>query len=236
MKKIKSKSKSKGTSLVELMIAMTIGLFLVIAVTSIYLVVKKNFIGSSSITSTQETYRLVLNNISRSIQTTGYVINPFKETQETVFTANPLFPSDGQFIYGTENNPKSFSVRYQTSSGDSVLNCNGASNETGANGIFTNTFALEGNTLTCSSSFNNGPAIKTNVAENIAELNILYGFDSNNDQKIDSYINAASIEANSWKNVYSVRLAIKFIDTSDSKNNAMANYYIQYINLMNKIS
>lgn len=236
MKKIKSKSTYKGTSLVELMIAMTIGLFLVIAVTSIYLVIKKNFIGSTSITSSQESYRLVLNNISRSIQTAGYIISPFTETQETVFTANTLFKNDGQFIYGTETNSKSFSVRYQTSSGDSVLNCNGTSNETGANVIFTNTFTLEGNTLTCSSSFNNEAATKTNVAENISELNILYGFDSNNDQKIDSYVNAASIDSNNWNSVYSVRLAIKFLDTSDSKKTAMPNYYIQYINLMNKTS
>ncbi|WP_368923649.1 PilW family protein [Comamonas aquatica] len=231
---IKKLNISKGLTLVELMVAMTIGLFLVLALTSIYIVIKNNFLSSNSITNTQENHRLIFNNISRSIQTAGYILSPFTETQEQVFTANSLFIHDGQFIFGTDTPKKSISVRYQTSSGDSVLNCNGSSNDSGANGIFTNTFTLEGNDLTCSSRFNNETEIKTVLASNVADINIIYGIDTNDDSIADSYASASSVGAGNWRKVHSVMLSVKFIDISQQKTNPY--FYTQVINLMNKVS
>jgi type IV pilus assembly protein PilW len=67
----------KGFSLIELMIAMTIGLFLLAGIASSYLASKKASVNRSSTSELEDNGRFALEAITRSLQHTGYSPNIF---------------------------------------------------------------------------------------------------------------------------------------------------------------
>jgi len=74
---VKSSRSERGVTLVELMVAMVIGLILAVAASAIYLYSKQNYNSSSETTQMEENGRFALNLLSQYIKTAGFVvINP----------------------------------------------------------------------------------------------------------------------------------------------------------------
>ena len=129
-----------------------------------------------------------------------------------------------------------FNVRYQTTSGDGVMNCLGESNPLGAAGPATwvNSFAVNANNeLTCAV---NG-SVPVALVSNIAQINLLYGVDTAGNGNTDTYLAANAItSANLWNSVRSAKLIVKFANLMDSSSNAtvvLPQPWIQTISLMN---
>ncbi|CAM4102506.1 hypothetical protein COAQ111491_04215 [Comamonas aquatilis] len=231
-------SLSRGFTLVEMMIAMLISIFLSMALAGIYVTLKRNFLSEDSLVNTQENQRLALTTLTNSIQSAGFFANPLTDNLASVFGADTSFTTAGQIIYGASANGKSsLSVRYQAQANDGILNCSGSENDTGANAIFVNTFSINASyELVCTTSTNGGTPATVVLARNISKLDFLYGVDSDSDGVLDSYLGATQTAAIGWSNVRAVRIDLTLMDTinnSEAAQKAMPKVVTQYVNLMN---
>lgn len=240
-----------GFGLIELMVALAISLFVLGAVLSIYLNMKNTFNTQGQFADLQDSQRLVVTMMTTTIQSAGYFVNPRTDTQSAALPAATVTGADGsssvfaagQFIVGSGNgsgraaNSDAVTVRYQTANNDGLMNCQGATNTSGATTIYTNRFAVNANNeLTCTV----GTGSPVTLAGNVDKMSILYGVDTDGDvnNAIDTYLPASAItDAGLWANVYTAQLKLVFLNTTASKPGApvtMPQPLVQTINLMNR--
>src|ERR1700744_3010779 len=124
----------RGFALLEILIALTIGIFLLGALLTIVQTNRTVFGNQNKLAQLQDAERMALSMMSDVIQSAGYFPDPTVNTQSSTLTAVSPFAS-GQSILGTYSvTPPGdqISVRYMTSGGDNILNCSGQSNPVGA--------------------------------------------------------------------------------------------------------
>lgn len=223
-----ARSRSRGFSLVELMIASVVGLFLIGALVVVYANTQRSYVMEDALVQLQDGERLALTMLNATVALSGYFVNATTETTTSVFTSTVVNLNGGttatfgagQFVTGsgsgagTGATSDTLSVRYQTASGDPLLNCNGGTNTTGANTIYVNTFSISAaNELQCAV----GTAAPVALASNVGKMSVLYGVDTGNNGVIDSYLPSTAVTASGlWLNVYSVVVSIWFLDTTSS--------------------
>lgn len=238
-----------GFTLVELMVALVISLFILGAVLSTYLSMKKTFNLQDNLAQLQDSQRLALTMLTTTIQSSGYFVNPLSDTSFSALPAATVTRIDnsssaftaGQAVVGTgdgsgsDGDSDTIAVRYQTASGDGLMNCQGASNTSGASAISTNSFSINAsNELAC--TVNNGSSVE--LASNVGKMSILYGVDTDGDGSIDAYMPASGVTAATlWNAVYTAQISLRFLDTTSSKPGAlvlMPKPVVQTINFMNR--
>jgi type IV pilus assembly protein PilW len=201
----------RGFTLLELMIALTIGIFLLGALLIIVQTNKTVFGNQNKLSQLQDSERMALTMITDVIQSAGYFPDPTINTQSSALTAVGLFAS-GQAISGTHAAAApgdQINVRYMTASGDNILNCSGQSNVTGANTLYVNSFQIVGNQLVCTMN-----GTDYNLVSGVTNLQILYGVKANliavgND--VDTYMSADQVTAALlWNNVITVMVNLTF--------------------------
>jgi type IV pilus assembly protein PilW len=201
----------RGFTLLELMIALTIGIFLLGALLIIVQTNKTVFGNQNKLSQLQDSERMALTMITDVIQSAGYFPDPTINTQSSALTAVGLFAS-GQAISGTHAAAApgdQINVRYMTASGDNILNCSGQSNVTGANTLYVNSFQIVGNQLVCTMN-----GTDYNLVSGVMNLQILYGVKANliavgND--VDTYMSADQVTAALlWNNVITVMVNLTF--------------------------
>lgn len=201
-------AKNRGFTLLELMIAMTIGIFLLGALLVIVQTNKTVFGNQNKLSQLQDSERMAVMMMSDVIQSAGYFPDPTVNTQASALTAVAPFLS-GQAIAGvhTAAAPNDqISVRYMTASGDNILNCSGRPNTSGANTLYVNSFQIINNQLVCTM---NGTAY--NLVSGVTNLQILYGIKANLvtvANNVDTYMTADNVA--SWGNVITVMITLTF--------------------------
>jgi type IV pilus assembly protein PilW len=200
-----------GFTILELMIALTIGIFLLGALLIIVQTNKRVFGNQNKLAQLQDSERMAVTMMTDVIQSAGYFPDPTVNTQSSALTAVGLFAS-GQSISGTHAAGApgdQIAVRYMTAGGDNILNCSGQSNATGANALYVNSFQVVGNQLVCTM---NGTAY--NLVSGVTNLQVLYGVKANltavgND--VDTYMSADQVTAALlWNNVITVMVNLTF--------------------------
>jgi type IV pilus assembly protein PilW len=166
-------------SLVELMVGLTVGLLLLTAIS--YFFVGSRQVGRThnDVSRMQESGRVGLNILGTPIRQAGA-------------RASPLLAFSGTPLTGTEGGsgfPDGITVRYEVQDGGEA-DCLGNAVPSGV--IVTYVFALNTNThtLTCSNGGGGDPVV---VMDNIDDLQITYGVDTNADGIIDSYQTASGL-------------------------------------------
>jgi type IV pilus assembly protein PilW len=202
----------QGFTLLEIMISLTIGLFLLGALLIIVQTNKTVFGNQNKLSQLQDGERMALMMMSDVIQSAGYFPDPTVNTQTSALSAVAPF-AVGQSIYGTYSvTPPGdqINVRYMTAGGDNVLNCSGQSNPTGGvNALYVNSFQIVNNQLVC--TMNGTPY---NLVSGVTNLSFLYGVKANaaaaaND--VDTYMNATQVTAAGlWSNVITVQVQLTF--------------------------
>ena len=221
-------SKQSGLSLIELLVAMVIGLFIMTGISSVYVGNKRSNMTSSEVSQLQDNGRAVLQLLTDVIQHTGY-------------TSTSAAPVDSMFIRGAvptsmcsdgadsvENTALFSPLANNTAYGDTIgvvymgddkLNIDCASNAlpttchyggtaaTAASRIY-NYFSVQQNTsgvpvLMCSGSRTN---TAQEVAEGVENIQFTYGEDIDNDGIADRYVNSPSVV--NWGSVVSVNIAV----------------------------
>jgi type IV pilus assembly protein PilW len=245
---------SQGFTLVELLVSIVIALFLLGGVMTIVQDTRRATSSQTQSTQLQDSVRLAMTMLTDVIQTTGYYSDPLNSNANFSLTAGGGFIAgqaiSGTGAFGAAAPGDAISARFQTASGDGILNCAGTSNTSGGNLLYVNTFSLDAQgQLQCTLTTGGVaapaivliPAITTGPNQlKITNLQILYGVQTNfaaANQCADSYWDAIKVSATTingqtaWNYVVSVRITLSFLNPSGGA----ALQFTRIIGLMNKM-
>ena len=209
----------KGFTLIEIMIALMIGVFLLGALLTIVQTNRRVFGEQSQLAQMQDNERMAMTMMGDVIQSAGYFPNPVINTLTTALNAAGPF-AVGQSISGTAvaGPLDTIQVRYMTAGGDGILNCSGLPNPTGGpNTLYVNEFKVQAGQLICTV---NGGTQYTLVGGvpgsglDITNMSILYGVRADPTQpgnNVDTYMDATTVNgAGLWGSVISVQVTLTF--------------------------
>jgi type IV pilus assembly protein PilW len=208
----------QGFTLLELMIAMTIGLFLAGALVTVVQTNKKVFLNQNQLEQMQDGQRMAMTLMTDVIQSAGYFPQPWNNALSGTLLAAagpPLFANSqaitGNFVVADPGD--SISVRYMTAPQDGILNCSGLSNTNavgGANILYVNTFAVVAGQLQCTDQ----TGATFTLVSGVTHLSVLYGVKTNAGalgNNVDTYMNATQVNAGPyWQSVISVLISLTF--------------------------
>lgn len=224
------KKSQQGLSLLELMISMFIGLFLLVGIASSYLSSKKTSVQRDEYSLLQENGRLALDIMSQTIVHSGYKAFPSGNINPSSFITDKVVSAtcnngDGESVLqpnlftadSTKNGPlnssDSIGVVYL---GDDFIftDCSGNTLPAGCRISETNqnsdtasiysAFFIADSTLQCTGSRANASEV---IAEGIENMQVLYGINIDDDPEVDRYINASQVAAFE-DNIVSVQIAV----------------------------
>lgn len=209
----------RGFTLVELMISLLIGLFLLGGLITIVQTNRTVYGDQTQMAQLQDSERMALTLIADVVQSAGYFPDPTSNTAANTLTAVAPFAA-GQTISGTYSAAlpgDTLAVRYMTANGDGILNCSGGSNVTPGNKVYVNVFRVVNGQLVCTVAgvqYNLVSGV-TNRSSNlgVTNLRVLYGVKTNlaaPGNNVDTYFNAGQMSATNWSNVISVIVSLTF--------------------------
>jgi type IV pilus assembly protein PilW len=197
-----------GFTVVEIMVAMLIGLFLLGGLMTLVQDNRRTFASQNQLSQLQDAERVAMTNTATSSLP---VAGSLTAGQYLVGTFNAAAPGD------------TMTVRYATTTGDGILNCIGGSNTSGSASplLYTAVFSVANGQLICNLNGTNYqlagtvPISVTNASLNngivINKLTILYGVNvAGNDNSVTSYQTAAAVA--NWSNVISVQVTLQFLN------------------------
>lgn len=201
--------KQTGLTLVELLIAMVLGLVLTGAAIQSFLAVKDSNRVMSINSEMQENGRFGMWFLTREIQMAGFredlTTDPFE-----LFTSTGSF-GEGEVIRGTEGgtDSDSFQVRYTGYTDTMNQDCVGSAVATGS--VVTVEYSVDASgNLVC--SVNGGDP--TIMVSGVDSLQVLYGEDLPDPGDVNSYVEADAVS--DWFNVYSVRVGALIASNSST--------------------
>lgn len=212
----------RGVTLIELMIALTIALFLVGGLLTLVQAMKSTSGTQNGLSQLQDSERMAMTLMANVIQTAGYFPNPVVNTSTSVFPVQAPFTIAGQSVVGTGGYndalpDQTITARYMTSGTDSIINCTG--NVSAVAATFVNKFSLAADPnaagtydLVCTLG-NAQPVI---LVTGLTNMQIYYGVQTNpgvSNASVDTYLDANGVTAgNYWPNVLSVKVRLTFVN------------------------
>ena len=232
------RSRQAGFSLIELMIAVTIGLFITLGLSEMFLSMYTTSATQRSFAQFQDNQRFAINILSNNLSLIGYYWDPNSTTITNALVATTTSNPDGSaFAAGTglvgtspTTGSDTINVYYQSggSAADGLINCQGQTAPTAATPVtFINSFSIDANSnLVCAVRVGTGttgsPLI---VANNVQSMKILYGliFTPASPTTLPPYvgsymtatqINAASVSSgvSQWGNISSIQITLVFLN------------------------
>jgi type IV pilus assembly protein PilW len=205
-----------GFTMIELMVALLIGLFLMGGLMTLLQNNRKAFSSQSLLGQLQDSERLAMTMMAGVIQQSGYFPDPTLNSPSTSFPAVGTTFAAGQGLTGsTTAGSDTIIARYATAPGDGILNCSGTSNPatSGANATYSNAFSIAVNggvsQLICTDQNGN----QYSLVNGVTNLAVLYGVSTSatNTTNVDTYMTAAQVTAaTAWNNVISAKITLTF--------------------------
>jgi type IV pilus assembly protein PilW len=206
----------RGFTLVELMIAVVIGLFITAGLVTLVQAMKRTTTSQAGLSQLQDNERMGMSLIANAVQSAGYYPNPLLNTSTTFFTAitTPVTLAAGQSMSGAANATAALgdviTLRYTTAGADNVLNCAGSTSATQK--TWTQTFSIDANNnLQCSLFDGTNPSVIVPLVAGVTKLQVLYGVQTSGTalfNSADTYLPAASVT--NWGAVRSVKVTLTF--------------------------
>ncbi len=180
------KNRQSGLTLVELMIAMLIGIFLTGGMFVIFEKTKQAYRYQNALAQTQEQGRFAINFLTQSLRVAG-------------------FPGDnppaGNKIEGTDGATDTVSIRLTD-----TLDCR----DVATGGVAVNQFRINNNNLECSGDGANWDIF----VQNVEDMQILYGEDLDADGVANRYVTATN--GPTWANIVTARVSLLVRSTDNS--------------------
>lgn len=193
-----------GFSLIEMMIAMALGLLLLLVISTVFVSSRQTFREQEDNARIQESGRFALEIMGRSIKQAGHVEVPFNDFKVAF---------EGTAITGTDGGAgvtDTLTVQYegvanvdQDCEGELVdvtgrliqnhFNLDAANAELQCSGVISDTPAAPG-----------APPTGSALLENVEDLQVLYGIDTDANQSVDQYV----VSPADWNQVLAVRLCV----------------------------
>jgi len=227
------RARERGFSMVELMIAITIGLFLMAGVLTILQDTRSTNTNQNLLAQLQDAERVAMTMITDVVQQAGYYPNAETIASTTALPVDATFTQAGQSVFGgSYGGPNAYgdtvTVRYQGDSTNNVLDCGGSVIAAGTNEDM-QFYVSTGNAgeieLYCSINGGNGVPLVALFEPSQSNptapappggkwLSITYGVDSNGSGSPNVYLPASSMAPGAgtdyWPSVYSVKLTVQF--------------------------
>lgn len=224
-----SRRHSRGMTLIELMVAITVGLFLLLAMYAIFVSFKLTSQSQNGLAQMQDDQRMSMTILSQIAQSAGYFGNVQTQLVNTALladnsTVSGVSFSAGQALFGTDSGsataPDTLYIRFQSLQNDGVLNCLGNTNTASAGTVtYINQLAVASSTLQLTCGINGAAAqpIVGGLASpvttcpsigyrGISNIQFLYGVDPGNTGSVTQYVTAGSVT--NWLNVRSLRATL----------------------------
>lgn len=223
----------RGFTLIELMIAITISIFLIGGLLMMVQSTRNAFGNQNLLAQLQDNERLVMTFVAEVVESAGYFPDPVHNTTAAIFPSGAIphgagtFATAGQAVFGTTNAVvpgDTVTIRYAAAPSDNVFNCLGTKNTTVANDVFVNTFWVNyavplNPVLTCTVSSSVIAATDVPLVNGVQNLTILYGVKRSildTGSCADTYLKASQMAPVGfpldWVNVCSINLQIWFIN------------------------
>ncbi len=195
MKTALTMRRETGVSLVELMVALSIGLLLTVSVGTILSGSLQIFRVQGESARIQESGRFLMDTLGRQITQAGYVsISTDYTDPKLLFTGTPITGENG--VVATRVDERKTGSDYLAVSFDASTDCRGNA-VTG--GTVQNEFYLNtSEELVCASG---GGAAEV-LADGVESFQVLYGIDTNGDYSVERYI----AQPTDWTQVRTVRV------------------------------
>ena len=217
-----------GFTMVELLVAMAIGLFLVGGVFQLFVANKQSSRIQNNLSHVQENGRFAVSELARVIRMTGLKSDP---TDTAAFSTVATAP-----IVGTDSTSDDISISFQGSIGGAI-DCLGTSflPATPAATI-TNRFYLANDANGVSSLFCSETTAATPnpqpLVEDVTNMQITYGVDTAGDGTANYYVDATTVTAGTagvadWPNVVSVHISLLVDSSEDNVTTAAQNYQFE---------
>jgi len=252
--------RDRGYSLIELMVAILIALFLIAGVITIEQSVHNSYTDRNGVAQLENDERFTMTMLSEIIQSAGYYPDPAVTSQvaalpaATATAANNAALSfvSGQAIDGVPNttvidgttyDDDSIAVRFMTASGDGIPLCNGTSNQTGSDTVYTNYFFIQvvngTSYLYCALETGDTWSIPVQLVGNVEAMQIWYGLHTAasvtpGDYSVDTYVPAAAMTASDWSEITAVRIAVMFKNPLQADVGQQAATFTKVIALMSR--
>jgi len=236
---IGSRRRQAGFTLLETLISLGIGLFLLGGIVLVMGITRQNFNAQSGLSQLQDDQRIAVGMLVMVVEHAGFFPDPQSRTNTDAFpAAAPTFVSTGQWVggsTGTGTASDTLSVRYRQSAAgkansDFMMDCNGVANTDLVNPPAlpsVSTFGLNSSgELTC--AVDSKPAQP--LSAGISAFKVLYGVDSDQDGSVDQYLPASQMTPALWLLVGSVRVSLTFNNPLDSSRPVTV---MRVINMMN---
>ncbi len=213
-------SAQRGFGLIELMVASTIGLFLVAILVTVFSATRQTSIARQGLSTLQDSERLAMTFISSGIQGAGYQPNPttistaaaFPALAASLTTTGGAFLS-GQSITGTGSSTgygaisplgtDTLSVRFVASALNPLQGCTaGLTSGT----LYTDYFFVNTATNTLNCIENSGTAIP--LVAGVRGMAVHYGVDTTGSGSITEYLAATAVT--NWTTVKTVSITLQF--------------------------
>lgn len=212
----------KGMTLVEIMIALVIGLVLTGGVLEIFISSKQSYRSLETLSRLQGGGRIAMMIMGERMRMAGYKSNALA-ADTTVFPAAGAFAA-GQVVTGPNDvpgTPDTISVRFEGNTGGTVQDCLG--NVVAAGTLATISFSVNTATNEFRCSIDGGVTWQPFITD-VTDMQILYGIDTDGTRTANKFIPAISVLLAEWSGVVSVRmtLALNANNYSQSYTNTIA--------------
>jgi type IV pilus assembly protein PilW len=221
---LRTRTGQRGFSLVELMIAMLIALFLLGGLVTLVMGTRRSSATQTSLSQLQDNERIAMTLITNVVQQAGYIPDPTVQVPGSFASESiaGLSVPLGQGLYGSSTAPGDQVVsRFFAPTNDTnhtIIDCAGQSNVGGPPGVwYTNMFAVAnvGGTwwLQCKSQTSGAALLTVNLIPNVTNISVLYGVANplaGNDYAIIQYLNAGQMTAINWANITAVKVTLTF--------------------------
>ena len=213
---------AQGFTIVEIAVAMTVGLFLIGGLLTVLQNMRTSQSNQVLLTQLQDSQRIAMTLINNVVQAAGYFPDPTANTATTTLPAATVGSASfavGQSIYGTSviaDPGDTLTARYTTGNDDTVINCIGGTNTSGGNVTYVNTFSVVGGQLVCSL---NGAAASP-LVPGLQRMDVRYGVKRDltvDNDNVDTYLQAKDLTAADWSNVSSVKVRLTFVNPMASQ-------------------
>ena len=182
-----SQTRQSGLSMIELMIATVISLFLVSGVLSVFSGSKASFHLIEAEARMHDNALFAIDTLNNVIRHGGYASDP--KNDYTTVTAPFVAGNAGDVIQGTQgagSSPDTITVWYQGDDDNRISNCHGINIP--ITQLSRNRFQLSGTDLQCVQDNNGAGASTRPLISGITDMQILYGIDTIGDGSVNRYV------------------------------------------------
>jgi len=232
-----SRRREHGYTMVELMVSITIALFLLAGLTTLVMHTRQSSTTQNQMAQLQDNERMAMTILTDVIQQAGYFPDPTQNNSAGLFPASsaPIsttpgsinFSLAGQAISGAGSGAPSDSIAVRFASpiayatdtqnylASSITSCAGTSiKDTTASHRYTNVFqvATVNNTtyLQCLLYQDDVFYKSYNLVPGLSSMQVLYGLAGGSDNNVTTYAAASGISGAQWQSVTSVKLRLYF--------------------------